>query len=131
MRTTLLQALSLLGTAITTSYTPGASFGAGRASKVSVEGVITTTSSTAMTSVQMKLQASADGSTWNDVETLSSLVASGGTPTVDQSINTTSSATFTLAFQIPQGFSFVRIAAKATGGAGKAGESIVGALTLQ
>lgn len=132
MSTTALQpSLSLTGTGITTSYQGGSAVPAGKAQKVRVVAKAVTLAASNSTSALFKLQASPDGvNGWTDVLTVKDAIASGDTPAADQSVTTGSSVTVGAWFSVPAGFPFVRVAGKNAGGAGKAGESLLGQVQL-
>lgn len=122
--------LALTGTGITTSYQGGAAVPAGRATKVRVIGKSVTLAASNSTSMELKLQASADGTTeWTDVKTADDVDVDAA-KAAEHTKNTGSSKVIGMWLSVPAGFPFLRVAGKYTGGAGKAGESLTGQLQL-
>lgn len=123
-------ALSILGTNITTAYQAGAAIATGLAKAITLWGYAITGAASNSTSAEFKLQGSMDGvNGWVDLGILDLQVA---TPAIALSLtkNTGSSAYVPVAGSFAAGFPYVRVAAKFTGGAGKAGESLTATLQL-
>jgi hypothetical protein len=123
--------LSLAGTALATTYaTPGTTFYGGRPKKFRVTYTLVTITGTAITSLQAKLQA-CDGdptvsTNWYDIESAEDSDAVQGAVYVEHSYTgITGPAKLVQSITCDGGFQAVRALAKATGGAGQAGESLV------
>ena len=123
--------LSLTGASILTTYAEGAAKAVGSAGRVRATLRVVSIGGTAITSVQAKLQASSDGAAgWHDIESQGDEDATS-TTALEHSITITAGTTQEVSFAVEGPFDFIRLAAKATGGAGQAGESLTGSADAQ
>ena len=116
----------LSGTGITTTYQAGGNKGAGNgvAPKRHFPFLAQLLASGSnITGVTIKAQGSVDGTSWFDLTSTNDLT---GTAAVDQTFSTIDATNHTVSGSISVNdiWYFLRVQAKATGGAGQAGESI-------
>lgn len=112
---------------LTTSYTAGDTFNAGSTGDIVLWVEVAAVNASNLTSIQVKLQTSYDGTRWVDVGTISLDATATTTAAPSQSINATANSTVVGAFRTKAHrlLNFHQVLAKATaGGALAAGDAV-------
>jgi hypothetical protein len=117
--------LSLTGTGITTSYQAGTKLYCGRPTKVRFSAKAVAAVGTSMTSFEVEVLGSDDDVSYYPVASLDA--TDEGFLPLDEHSYAISGAPVTVeaSVEVPGNIKFLKVQAKATGGAGQAGESII------
>lgn len=110
-------------TSIQTTYTASSAFGGGLSDNFRLTFVLTTVLSSSITGVTLKVSESYDGVVYEDVK---SYTDAGATATVENAFVLGAAGTAQTGHLLVSGEArFYKVSIKSSGGAGKAGESIV------